>query len=272
MPSTACSSRSPGSGAASSPVMSPTLPHARAPAGHPSPIVRSRSPVRGHGIASAPLARLLGSGARARHNRRVATGRCSRRRDAPTAGPPTRAAGRGGTAVGESDRRLGGVPGPSVRAPRPTLVRFLETMPAAFCFLDTAVALPVRQRRGRAADGPPPRRGRSASRCGRRSPASSGSVVEADLPRRPPATGRPMTFETPHRSAPDRWVEARVWPGPDGLALYVLDATDRRDAEETARRADARAALLGPGQRGADRRAGHRVGARPAGPAGRARR
>ena len=57
-----------------------------------------------------------------------------------------------------------------------------------------------------------------------------------DLPRGG-ATGRPMTFETAHRGAPGRWVEARVWPGPDGLALYVLDVTDRRDAEEAARRA-----------------------------------
>jgi serine phosphatase RsbU (regulator of sigma subunit) len=54
-----------------------------------------------------------------------------------------------------------------------------------------------------------------------------------------------MVFETAHRGAPERWVEARVWPGPDGLAVYVLDATDRRDAEESARRASARAALLG---------------------------
>ena len=59
------------------------------------------------------------------------------------------------------------------------------------------------------------------------------------------ATGRPMTFETGHRGVAGRWVEARVWPGPDGLALYVLDATERRDAEEAARRADARSALLG---------------------------
>jgi serine phosphatase RsbU (regulator of sigma subunit) len=54
-----------------------------------------------------------------------------------------------------------------------------------------------------------------------------------------------MTFETGHRGVAGRWVEARVWPGPDGLALYVLDATDRRDAEEAARRAGARTALLG---------------------------
>jgi serine phosphatase RsbU (regulator of sigma subunit) len=53
-----------------------------------------------------------------------------------------------------------------------------------------------------------------------------------------------VAFETARRGAPERWVEARVWPGPDGLAVYVLDATDRRNAEEAARRAADRAALL----------------------------
>jgi serine phosphatase RsbU (regulator of sigma subunit) len=35
-----------------------------------------------------------------------------------------------------------------------------------------------------------------------------------------------------------------MWPGSDGMAVYVLDVTHRRDAEEAARRANARAALL----------------------------
>ena len=38
--------------------------------------------------------------------------------------------------MGDSDRRLGGVPRPVRRAHGADLVRFLETMPAAFCFLD----------------------------------------------------------------------------------------------------------------------------------------
>ena len=122
------------------------------------------------------------------------------------------------------------------------LVGFLETMPAAFCFLDTQwrfryVNAEAERLMNR------PRADVLGESLWEAFPGISGSVVEENY-RTAAETGRPMTFETPHRSAPDRWVEARVWPGPDGLALYVLDATDRRDAEETARRATARAALL----------------------------
>ncbi|WRL63692.1 GAF domain-containing protein [Blastococcus brunescens] len=58
------------------------------------------------------------------------------------------------------------------------------------------------------------------------------------------ATGRPSTFEAAYPGARDGWFEIRVWPGSDGLAIYVLDVTDRRDAEDAARRATARASLL----------------------------
>jgi PAS domain S-box-containing protein len=123
------------------------------------------------------------------------------------------------------------------------LVRFLETMPAAFCFLDSdwrfryvnAEAERLMNR---------PRGEVVGESLWEAFPGLSGSIIEQTY-RESVATGRPMVFETAHRGAPERWVEARVWPGPDGLAVYVLDATDRRDAEESARRASARAALLG---------------------------
>jgi PAS domain S-box-containing protein len=120
-------------------------------------------------------------------------------------------------------------------------VRFLEAMPAAFCFLDT-------QWRFRYVNAEAERlMGRPRTEVVGQSlwdvfPGLSGTDIEETY-RAAVSTGRPMTFETPHRSAPDRWVEARVWPGEDGLALYVLDVTDRRAAEESARRAAARAAL-----------------------------
>src|SRR4051794_41805960 len=51
-------------------------------------------------------------------------------------GPPGHAAVPGGTAVSDSDRRLEGLPGTAGERLGAELVRFLETMPAAFCFLD----------------------------------------------------------------------------------------------------------------------------------------
>jgi PAS domain S-box-containing protein len=121
-------------------------------------------------------------------------------------------------------------------------VRFLETMPAAFCFLDRQWRFRyINAEAERLMDRP--RHEVLGESLWEAFPGISGTVIEETY-RQAAATGRPMTFETPHRSAPERWVEARVWPGPDGLALYVLDATDRRDAEDSARRATARTALL----------------------------
>jgi PAS domain S-box-containing protein len=147
----------------------------------------------------------------------------------------------GGTAVGESDRRLGGLPGPSGERHGAELVRFLESMPAAFCFLDAEwrfryVNAEAERLMGR------PRTEVVGESLWEAFPRLSGTDIEETY-RQAVSTGRPMTFETPHRNAPERWVEARVWPGEDGLALYVLDVTDRREAEEAARRAAARAAL-----------------------------
>jgi PAS domain S-box-containing protein len=144
--------------------------------------------------------------------------------------------------VGESDRLLGGVPRHGGENPGAELVRFLETMPAAFCFLDTEwrfryVNAEAERLMNR------PRAEVVGESLWEAFPGISGSVIEQTY-REAVATGRPMTFETPHRGDPRRWVEARVWPGRDGLALYVLDITDRRNAEESARRATARTALL----------------------------
>ncbi|HEY0401192.1 MAG TPA: SpoIIE family protein phosphatase [Blastococcus sp.] len=121
-------------------------------------------------------------------------------------------------------------------------MRFLESMPAAFCLLDTqwrfryvnAEAERLMNRR---------RDDIVGESLWESFPHLSGSLIEETY-RAAVATGRPMTFETEHRGARAGWVEVRVWPGPDGLAVYVLDATDRRDAEETAHRASARTALL----------------------------
>jgi serine phosphatase RsbU (regulator of sigma subunit) len=144
--------------------------------------------------------------------------------------------------VGESDRLLGGVPVPVDERHGAELVRFLETMPAAFCFLDTqwrfryvnAAAERLMNR---------PRGEVVGASLWDAFPHIAGSLIEETY-RATVATGRPMTFETGPHATRKSWAEVRVWPGPDGLAVYVLASTDRRDAEASARRAAARASLL----------------------------
>jgi hypothetical protein len=55
------------------------------------------------------------------------------------------------------------------------------------------------------------------------------------------ATGLPRTFEAAYPGTAEGWFEVRVWPGSDGLALYIVDVTHRHDAEEVT---TARTALL----------------------------
>jgi PAS domain S-box-containing protein len=121
-------------------------------------------------------------------------------------------------------------------------VRFLEAMPAAFCFLDPQwrfryVNVEAERLMGR------PRGQLVGESVWVAFPRTVGSVFE-EACREAVSTGRSMTFEAPCPGAREGWFEVRVWPDSDGLAVYVLDATDRRDAEEAARRATARTALL----------------------------
>jgi PAS domain S-box-containing protein len=74
-------------------------------------------------------------------------------------------------------------------------------------------------------------------------PAAAGTPFE-DVFRGALRTGEPATFEAHYPAPLDGWYEVRVWPGPDGLAVYFLDVTERRRAREGADRAAARAALL----------------------------
>jgi PAS domain S-box-containing protein len=122
------------------------------------------------------------------------------------------------------------------------LEHILETMPAAFCFLDrewcfrrlnaTAERLLGVDRR---------------SVLGRRLwdvlPGLLGTTYEQAY-REAVATGAPVTFESPSVTGSDGWFEVRAWPAPDGLAVYALDVTERRRAEVAAARAGARMALL----------------------------
>jgi serine phosphatase RsbU (regulator of sigma subunit) len=122
----------------------------------------------------------------------------------------------------------------------PDPARYLDTMPAAFWLLDGSWHIRSVNIEAERVTGCPRDHllGRSLWNA---FPALTGSPVGTAF-RTAVATGAPMSVEAP--GSRGGWFEIRAWPGPDGLAVYALDVTDRRAAEETARRATARTGLL----------------------------
>ena len=123
------------------------------------------------------------------------------------------------------------------------IVRMLDAMPAGFCLLDSAWRFRYVNAQAERLMGRP-----RAEFLGRTMtdmyPESAGSVFEKAF-RTAMCSGEPVSFEAPYpAAAPDGWLEIRAWPEPGGLAVYFLDVTDRVRAEESARRATGRAALL----------------------------
>jgi PAS domain S-box-containing protein len=74
-------------------------------------------------------------------------------------------------------------------------------------------------------------------------PAASGSPFEEHY-RGAVASGEPVTFEAYYPPPLDAWYEVRAWPSPEGLAVYFVDITARRDAQEALDRSAHRLALL----------------------------
>jgi PAS domain S-box-containing protein len=74
-------------------------------------------------------------------------------------------------------------------------------------------------------------------------PDAVGSIIEAEY-RGAAASGKERVFEAYYPPPLDAWFEIRAWPGPDGLSVYFLDITERRTAEERARRSTQRLALI----------------------------
>jgi PAS domain S-box-containing protein len=74
-------------------------------------------------------------------------------------------------------------------------------------------------------------------------PYAVGSDFETNY-RDAMTSGRLAVFQAYYPPPLDSWYEVRAWPEPDGLAVYFLDVTDRRRAEEAARRREQRLSLI----------------------------
>lgn len=62
-------------------------------------------------------------------------------------------------------------------------------------------------------------------------PEAVGTVFDETY-RRAVETGRPQTFEAYYPAPLDAWYEVRALPSVDGLAIYFVDVTERRGAQE----------------------------------------
>jgi PAS domain S-box-containing protein len=134
------------------------------------------------------------------------------------------------------------VPFPGAEVDGPDPVRFLESMPAAFCLLDDAWRFRYVNAAAEALLGRP-RCDVVGTSIWTSLPGMTGGVFEESY-RTAVASGEPVTFEAAYPDDAGTWFEVRAWPGPEGLAVYLLDVTARRSAEDTARRAVVHAALL----------------------------
>ena len=74
-------------------------------------------------------------------------------------------------------------------------------------------------------------------------PAAVGGTFETHY-RRAAETGRPVSFEAYYPPPLDAWYEVRAWPAPEGLAVYFVDVTARRQAQDALARSADQLALL----------------------------
>ncbi|HSU03838.1 MAG TPA: SpoIIE family protein phosphatase [Nocardioides sp.] len=74
-------------------------------------------------------------------------------------------------------------------------------------------------------------------------PAAVGSEFEAHY-RGAASSGSPASFEAHYPPPLDAWYEVRAWPSPEGLAVYFVDITARREAQDALDRSARRLALL----------------------------
>ena len=146
-------------------------------------------------------------------------------------------------AAGVAARVLGAVQDTTrLRQGDAAVARVLESMPAAFFSLDrdwrfTYVNAEAERLLGR------PREELQGGDLWELFPAAVGSDFEVHY-RRAMDSGEPELFEAWYPPPLDSWYEIRAWPSVDGLAVYFLDVSRRRQAEGAARRETERLALL----------------------------
>ncbi len=74
-------------------------------------------------------------------------------------------------------------------------------------------------------------------------PATVGSVFE-DSYRKAASADEPVAFDAYYPAPLDGWYEISAWPTPDGLSVYFLEVTERRQAQERAERSTRQLAIL----------------------------
>jgi serine phosphatase RsbU (regulator of sigma subunit)/PAS domain-containing protein len=74
-------------------------------------------------------------------------------------------------------------------------------------------------------------------------PAAVSSVFEEQF-RAAVRTGRPLAFDAYYPPPLDGWFELRAWPSPEGLSVYFVEVTERRQVQDRAERSAGRLALL----------------------------
>ncbi len=130
---------------------------------------------------------------------------------------------------------------PSCSGPGTSSVDVLEWMPTAFVLLDGDWR--VRYLNAEAERTLGRERSHLLGDLWTAVPELGGTAIEAAC-RTAATSGRSVSLSAAHPRTPGGWCELHVWPGPDTLAIHLTDVTDRRRAEETARRAQARTTLL----------------------------
>ncbi len=120
--------------------------------------------------------------------------------------------------------------------------RVLETMPTAFFQLDTSWRFSYVNTEGERLLGKT-REQLVGGVIWELFPAAVGSDFEAGY-RRAAESGDPVSFDAWYPAPLEAWYEVRAWPNPDGLAVYFVDITTRREVERQNERAARRSALL----------------------------
>lgn len=120
--------------------------------------------------------------------------------------------------------------------------RVLETMPTAFFQLDTSWRFSYVNTEGERLLGKT-RDELVGGVIWELFPASVGSDFETGY-RRAAESGDPVSFDAWYPAPLEAWYEVRAWPNPDGLAVYFVDVTTRREVQRQNELAARRSALL----------------------------